>query len=188
MRALSPHAKYSIALIHPRTRRGADSTGTIVEYTEGETVSADFDKSGMLDHEIEFALERFNFTGLPEGVNPLTRISVFDSEAYCQRYPEDERLEMQTKIDKRLVELSKQFPSDFIVVEQPASPKPWPSYDDMDVQEILQLQTSTGHNPETIRLYELENKERSEVVDAMLRLEDPDSFAQPEDEEVFVNA
>jgi hypothetical protein len=181
MRCLSPSANYSIQVFE------ADETQNIVTDGKGMTryiarskpVVADFQKTGLLDHEIEAVLEKFNFSGLPEGVHPLTRVSVFDTEIYVMaRYKENERESMLKEIDTRLRELSEIFPNDFIIVDHPHAAKPWNKYDEHDLKEILSLQEQTGIAPETVRLYETENLNRPEVIEAMWRLEDPEGAAE----------
>lgn len=172
MRCISPHANYSITLFNPKPKRGMDGSGTIVEYTDGEPLLAQFDKTGLLDHEIEEALEYFDFSALPEGVNPVTRIACFDSEVFVMRFPEEEREAKLEAIDKRLREVAPLFPTQFRIVEQPPADKPWANYDEQSVDDILQLQAQTGISPEKIRLYELERKApRSTLIRAMEELE-----------------
>ena len=174
MRCLSPFARYSIQVFEGKEQVVVDARGFAQSIVLEQPVIANFDKSGLLDWEIEAALTSFNFSGLPEGVNPLTRISVFDTEAYCQRFPKDRRDEMQVQIDARLRELEEINPSEFIVVDPPVKPKPWPSYDENKVTDILKFQEALQFSPEAIRLYEEENQNRPKIVYAMLQLEDPD--------------
>lgn len=184
MRAISPIARYGITLQSPRPRRGMDKAGTVVEYFEGELFHAQFETSGLTEWEQIFALENFDFSGLPDGVNPLTHVSVFDSEVYVQQFPKQEREAIQKIIDERLVELQATFPSEYRIVEKPATPKPWPTYDDTPLEDVIDkktgetvqlgiksLQKLSGWSPEQIRLYEVENANRSEVVEAMETLE-----------------
>jgi len=181
MRAISPISRYGIQLIEAVPKRGMDASGTVIEYTDKKPVLAEFHQGGLTEWEQIVALESFDFSGLPEGVNPLSRISMFDTEAYITRYPEDEQESMLIMIDKRLKQLSDTFPNEFIIVEKPAQPKPWPTFDENVLEDtkvdghvvpgILTLQTLSGWSPEAIRLYEVENKNRPEVVEAMEALE-----------------
>lgn len=186
MRAISPISKYSIQLIEAPTKRGMDASGVIVEYSEGKPVIAEFMHGGLTDWEQLVALESFDFSGLPEGVNPLARVSVFDTEAYVQRYPVNEQETRLEQIDARLLQLSEVYPSEFRIVEKPAAPKPWPTYDESELEDrefrddegnvlvvdgILTMQAKTGISPETIRLYEVEHENRSDVVEALEALE-----------------
>jgi len=186
MRAISPIASYSIQLIEAVPKRGMDASGTIIEYTDRKPVIAEFRQGGMTEWEQLVALESFDFSGLPEGVNPLSRVSVFDSEAYVQRYSPSEQEAHLKEIDERLSYLATIYPNEFRIVEKPAAGKPWPTYDEAELEDrifrdeqgeelvvdgILTMQAKTGINPETIRLYEVENRNRSEVVEAMEALE-----------------
>jgi len=174
MRVLSCHERYSICLFKPSVRRGTDRTGTVVEFSEGEEIDANFQHTGLLDHEALAALDHFSFHGLPEGVNPLRTISVFDSESFCEQYPEEQREDMQGRIDNRLEELAPKFPSMMLIVDQPRAPKPWETYDEMEPEDILTIREQTGTSPEAVRIYEIENANRDEIVEAMLRIEDPE--------------
>lgn len=198
MRCLSPHSRYSIQVIEGQEQVVTDARGYAQTVVLHKPVIADFDRMGLLDYEIEAALEKFNFSGLPEGVNPLTRIAAFDSEAYCERFPEKAaagtptRDEMLVQIDARLRDLQVQNPNEFIIVEPPEAPRPWPSYDEDSVEDILKFQERLQIPAQTIRLYELENQNRDEIVKAMLAIEDP-AFAEAqqaegEEEPVTVNA
>jgi hypothetical protein len=173
MRCLSPHRNYSIQVIEGNEQVVVDARGHATTVQISKPVVADFDQSGLLDYEELAAFEHFTFSGLAEGVNPLTTLSVFDTEAYCQRFPKDRRDELNVQIDKRMRELQSIFPSEFIIVETPQAAKPWPRYDEYTVEDILKFQEALGVNPDEIRLYELENENRDELVIALLQLNDP---------------
>lgn len=173
MRAISPIGAYSIQLFEAIPKRGMDSTGTIVEYSDNKPVLAQFHRGGLTEWEEIAAIESFDFSALPDGVNPLTRISVFDTEglvANMQDGPEKETF--LEKVDARLAHLATLFPGEFKIVEKPRSPKPWPTYDENTLEEIFELQAATGVDPQDIRLYEVENKNRDEVVEACEIIED----------------
>lgn len=172
MRCISPHGRYSIQVFEGQTRVGVDQAGIMHSVELSKPVVADFEQGGLTEWEIEAALMSFNFAGVPDGVNPLTRVSVFDTEAYVQRFPEEERALKQEAIDKRLRELQERHPSEFVIVEKPAVKAPWPSYDSDTVEEIVALQKRTGISPEAIRLYEHENQGRQAVIDVMTAIEE----------------
>lgn len=183
MRAISPIGNYSIQLFEAIPKRGMDATGTVVEYSDKQPVLAQFHRGGLTEWEEIAAIESFDFSALPEGTNPLTRVSVFDTEglvAHMEDGPEkDAFLE---KVDARLRHLSTLFPGEFRIVDKPASPKPWPTYDENTLEEIFELQAATGVDPQVIRLYEVENLNRAEVVEACEVIEtalrgDPEAVA-----------
>src|SRR5580700_4347150 len=80
VRAVSPHGKYTLQLIEAPVRRGPDASGTIVEWTESKPTIAEFEKQGLHPWEQVAALEHFAFSGLAETVNPLSTLSVYDTE------------------------------------------------------------------------------------------------------------
>lgn len=187
MRCISPHSRYSLTVFSPEEQIVVDARGYAQTVVLKKAVIADFEVSGLLDNEIDAALSRFSFSGLPEGVNPLSRIAVFDSEAYCARLPENQRAEIQVQIDTRLRELQEQHPSDYIIVEPLEIPKPYATYDEHTAEEVIALQQATGGNPEAFYRYELDNQARPEILEAMLRQYDPDQadakFGPESDEE-----
>jgi hypothetical protein len=171
MRCISPYADLGVLVFEPHVHRGT-SKGQIIEYEEGG-LHVQFEKSGLLDHEIDVALEKLAFSALPEGVNPLTRVSVFDSEMYVESLPipADQKPQLLADIDARMRELEKIAPSHFVIVDMPAIPRPWPKYDEQNVETILSLREQTDTDPSLVRRYELENKGRKEIVSAMQELE-----------------
>lgn len=191
MRCLSPHAGYSIQVFEGDEQIVVDARGHAITVANRKPEIADFEPSGLLDHEIEAALECFNFSGLPEGVNPLTRIGIFDTESYGQRFPQAERESKIAAMDARLRELQERFPSEFVIVDQPDSPKPWPSYDEDSPEEIIAARERFGFSPELVRLYEVENENRQEIIESMWRLEDPEGAEEkfgPDEEKIVVSA
>jgi len=169
MRAISPYARYGIQLFGARekvvTIEGGYSQYQILQ----EPVVAQFDKLGLMDHEADLALKTFDFSGLPEGIPPLSRVGVFDSEAFClDRYDtEDERRSMQVQIDERLKDLQPRFPTQFILVETPLAERPWGSYDKDSAEDIITLQERLEIDPTWVRRYEEENQNRIEIIERM---------------------
>jgi hypothetical protein len=171
MRCLSPHARYSINVFDAQEQIVTDARGYAHSRPIGLQVMANFENTGLLEHEVELALSSFSFSGLAEGVNPLTKIGVFDTEVFCLKYPENEREEIQAQIEQRLRELQQMHPSQFIIAETPTAAKPWDRYDDDGVEQILALQQATGVAPSIVRRYEEENRGRKEIIIAMSALE-----------------
>jgi len=185
MRCLSPFTNYSVPIFKADERVVMDVRGMGTYVTEGETILAEFRQTGLMDHEVDLALSKFNFSGLPEGVNPITRVGVFDTEQFClDRYPDEARREeMQAQIDQRLRALQERFSTHFIIVEEPKAPKPWGSYDKDSAEDILKLQERLEIDPTVVRRYEEENQGREEIVSKMLELE---VQRVPEDEDIEV--
>jgi len=181
MRCLSPHARYSINVFDAQEQIVTDARGYAHSRPIGLQVMANFEVTGLLDYEADLALSSFSFSGLAEGVNPLTKIGVFDTEVYCLRYPENERDEIQAQIEQRMRELAKMHPSQFIVVETPTAPKPWPKYDEDGIEGVLAVQQQIGTDPTIVRRYEEENAKRPEIIKAMQALEGTDVEETPEE-------
>ena len=176
MRAISPHENYSIQVVEGDERIVVDDHGVARQISLHKPIIANFEKTGLTHFEEEVALMSFNFSALPEGVHPLSSISVFDTEMYVEQFPAEERDSILVKIDNRLRELAKnQGSGQFVVVDPPKAERPWPSYDDMSVEKVLSAVDllSTPHDSlaERVRLYEIENKNRKQIVDEMNRLQ-----------------
>lgn len=173
MRAISPISRYGIQLIEAIPKRGMDSTGTIVEYTDKQPVHAQFSQGGLTEWEQIAAVENFSFSGIPEGVNPLTRVAVFDTEVAVAHIANPrERIALQELMDERLEHFATLYPSEFMIVAKPPVPKPWPSYDNDSIEKVLEIQEATEYAPEQIRLYEMERpKPRATLIAKMAELE-----------------
>ena len=189
MRCLSPHRNYSIQVIEGREKIVVDARGYATTVELSKPFLANFSPSGLTEYEELACYERFDFSGLPEGVNPLTTIGVWDVETACMAFPKDRRQELYVQVCQRMRDLSERFPSEFIVVEPPDAERPWPKYDDFTSEDVIKFQEVLGVEPDLIRLYELENQGRHEIILAMLQKSDPraaERFAKglgPEDEE-----
>ncbi len=169
MRAISPHGRYSLQLIEAPVKRGTDSQGTVVEYSDTKPVIAHFEKLGLTDDEQLAALEHFSFSGLPDGVNPLSTISVWDSEGQALAHGWDE--EFTAKVDARLEYLANMNPASVMVVKRELKQAPWATYDGMEPKAIFETMLLTGFAPEPVRLYEAENQDRPEVIDVLEQLQ-----------------
>lgn len=170
MRCISPYPRYSIQVFEGKERVAIDDkSGVAYSYTIEKPVIANFQQGGLLEHEIEWALTKFNYAGLAEGVNPLTRVATFDTETYAiQNSLSEEEL---AAVDARLRHLAELNPSEFVVVDQPAALKPWESYDEQSAEDVIFTRNLIDASPEKVRLYEIEHQARPEVIEAMEALE-----------------
>lgn len=187
MRCLSPFTNYNIPIFKANERVVQDAGGYGTYVTEGENILAQFHQSGVMPHEVDIALAKFNFSGLPEGVAPQTRIGVFDTIAFCEeRWGHDPKKleEMQIQVDQRMRAHQKRYSQDFMIVEEPEAAKPWGSYDKDTVEDILKLQERLEIDPTLVRRYEEEHQKRKEIVEAMTELE---SLKTPETEDIEVS-
>jgi hypothetical protein len=168
MRAISPHGRYSIQLVEAVPKKGTDQSGNVVEYSDTKPILAQFEQGGLMKWEEEAALESFNFSGLAEGVHPLTTVGVYDTEIAVQHIADRQEREAKLAlIEGRLRELQAMFPSQFIIVEKPSLAKPWPSYDDTPVEDIESVMAATGVGADQVIAYEMENEQRGEVLDLL---------------------
>jgi hypothetical protein len=168
-RFISCHARYNVAVDPGHERLVTDQRGVTFLHKESDPQLAQFEQSGMRDHEIQQAMERWTFSGLPEGVNPLTRIGVYDPEANA--IAADWTDEQRKAVERKLWFEAENHPGDLAFVASPRMPIPWPSYDSDTVEEIIEFQSRLKVDPEIIRRYEEENEGRTELIAAMWELE-----------------
>ena len=168
-RFISPHSRYTVAIDPGHERMVTDQRGVTFLHRESEPTVAQFEQSGMRDHEIQEALTRWTFNGLPEGINPITRIGVYDPEAnaIAADWPDEAR----KKVERKLWLEAEAHPGDLAFCLSPRQPMPWPSYLSDTPEEILQFQERLGINPEIVRRFEEENEGRQEIIAAMWELE-----------------
>ena len=168
-RFISTHVRYSVAVDPGHERLVTDARGNTFLHKESEPQVAQFEQSGLRDHEIANAFERWTFSGLPEGVNPVTRIGVYDPEAQAlaQDWSEDQR----RAVERKLFLEAESHPGDLAFVLAPRARAPWPSYDSDTIEEILELQKRLQVPAGQVRRYEDENESRPEIIGAMWELE-----------------
>lgn len=138
-----------------------------IEFEQSKKRIAKFQQGLLLDHEIEAGLKAFTFKGLADGVEPQTRLSVFDTRDYqkAHKLTDDERLEIEA-----ILEGSPAFGAEFIKVDEIHAPKPFPAYDDKDPEEILEVVEAAGIDPDVAYRYEAENLARPELLEAFAAL------------------
>lgn len=175
MRYVANAARYSLGIGEP--------TMALVNGLEMETSKkriALFGQ-GLLNHEIEVGLKTFTFRGLPDGVAPETRLSVFDTRDYqkANRLTDEQRLEIEA-----IIESSAGFGNDFIRVEELRAPKPFPAYDEKEPEEILEVIEAAGIDPDLAYRYEAENLARPELLEAFAALGAADVGAPKEPEKL----
>ncbi len=172
MRFLSPHPGYSVQVFSGEERvEHEKETGQAYTLTVQKPLVAHFEAGfSLFPHEVELALERFTsvWNGLPENVNPATKIAVWDSEAHKLFSGWSD--EYHDKVVARLQVLAEQNPSRLAAVAEKWQPKPWPKYDKQDAEEILTSVETLGIDPESVRLYEGENAKRDELLEALSAL------------------
>lgn len=114
------------------------------------------------------------FRGLTYDENPIHRLSTFDS-LYAQEvngWTDEERLIVEKRV--------KEGPGhgvDYIVVDTPHVPAPWPSYDklkpvgkrtvEMVAEKIAETTSELGLDPDHVLAYERENENRPRVIAAV---------------------
>lgn len=138
-----------------------------LEFEQAKKRIAKFQQGVLFQHEIEAGLKAFSFKGLADGVEPQTRLSVFDTRDYARAHglTDEEREQIE-----KILESSPAFGAEFIKVDEITAPKPFPSYDEKDAEEILEIVESAGIDADVAYRYEAENLARRELLDAFASL------------------
>lgn len=165
MRFISKHRGYHFA-IRPATLGGYNSSGDAF-YT-GDAMNAQFQQGGVTPEETTAALERWDghWEGLAEGVDPRTRLSIFDTVA-AQRENNwtDEEREFA---EDRLLNAPGRLGNEYIRIEEKQAELPWPSYKTFNSPErIVSFMREGGVDPEVVLTYERENQNREDILDAV---------------------
>ena len=162
MRAISPHANYSIQIVEALTQKGVDRTGVVQEIVKQSPVVLQFEHFAITAEEEAEALKAFNFTGLPEGVNPLTTLGVWDSIIYQRTHSltDEERINIEDALRKKGENAGWQR---FIIVDAPRAPKPWPTYDEDGEDDVVAI-AERLNLVEAVVAYEKENGAREDVL------------------------
>lgn len=165
---------------HPGYSHGVRSEVAEV-FAQGKRVivtglEAQFERRGVTAYEKEIGGKLLLFPGLPEdketGANVPTdsRIGLFDSELAKRTLrwtDEDHDLVVET------LRLSEMNGVQFIEVEAAKRPAPWNGYDKLEnVDEIVELALATETSLNDVAAYELENRNREELLKLLADLAD----------------
>ncbi len=130
-------------------------------------IDANFQRNLVTDDDFAVALQSFAFPGQPfdeetnANVSPRHRVSVWDSEwAQVNEGWTDSEIAM---IIAKLRSASGNG-TNFVELTIPAADVPFPSYDDLSVDEALQIIKLTGIDPAKVAAYERENQNREALL------------------------
>jgi len=190
LRFISKYAAYKISAIP-----SVDHYGTGQPKKRG--VVCEFKLDYLHPWEIDAARSTFQFRGVaaagPIGspiikhVDPIGRVSVYDTEE-AEANGEYQAAGVSREDVERALLSKHSLGRDFILVEKPAVPAPWPAYDKLTtsrgrdlswvVEQIVSRVQDLGVDPISVIEYERANRNRPEVIDALRKI------GQPAEEEV----
>lgn len=171
MRFISKYRSYSFVAIPTRAPEKAIAYGLKAELP----IVCDFQHGGLSDWEKKEGLARFEFAGLGHDEKAARRLSFYDTELEAIRLGWDE--ETKTRVEQRLLG-APGYGVDFFEVERPRLEPPWIRYDEVeDPQEIVTMIRAIGIDPAAVVAYELENRNRQAVLDALeVKEEEPEAL------------
>lgn len=166
MRFVSQHRGYEVALRGPGI--GSYTLEGQPIYNNEKILSAAFQQGGLSPWEVDAALAHWEdqWTGLAEGVDPRTRLSVFDTEwAQLQFNWTDADREYA---EERLLNLPGRLGNEYIQIEENKAPLPWPTYKTfVSPERIVAFMREGGYDPEVVLRYERDNENREEILTAV---------------------
>ena len=182
MRFISPYSAYRIIAKHQEVELLASGQPRVI----APGFTCEF-RPDATDWERDVARETFSFTGAvtDEGgrdLDPITRVSSFDSSVIKNDV-------LRKEIEKRLLE-SDAYGHDYVMVEKPSLPPPWPTYDKtkgggrgLTTAAVIAAKVEEdGHDVEATIAYERSNQNRSDVIEAL------EALTKVEEEEPLVAA
>lgn len=107
---------------------------------------------------------------VPPGKSPEAQLgpyfSVYDTKAAQELEGWDD--ETREWVEQQLLTKPGRIGSDYVVLEVPSAPKPWPAYDKAkNAAAIVKTMTEIGVEPAVVLAYERENQARLEVLNAV---------------------
>lgn len=168
-RYISKARAYKRGVVYPRLEMVKGTDGQVMQIESGDTIIASFHQGGATEREVQIALERFSFKGTTDGEDPTRRLSIYDTdeEARQRGWSDDLKKRVESILDNNQDEY-------YFKVEAVKAQKPWPSYDDTDINHIVDVAKVVGVSLEDILAYEDENSKRPEVVSAVQAALKPD--------------
>ncbi len=137
--------------------------------------AAPFVHGDVNEWEREIALKHFggDFRGLTEGEDPMWRLSTYDTDAAAAQH----RWSAEEK-EKFEAVLREHAGADYIVIDKPRRPAPWPTYDkqtavvgkrtlELVVAKVTETVLDLGLDPVGVARYERDNANRPEVIAAL---------------------
>lgn len=175
MRFVADARKYTFNALNPIVEMVRDAHGGMRQVITDRGVLCQFTHGALLEWEYELAKNSFGLKGLAHDENPRRRFSAYDTELEARRQGwSDEKRRM---VEERLLEYATAGQG-HILVEKPKLDPPWPRYDDIrgrggktTAQMIADAVRDLGHDPHYVIEYEKENRNRTDVVEAVEAVE-----------------
>lgn len=162
-RFVSKYGNYSVGVQGLVMEHFGTGEGRVIK----RRLDAQFHNRLVTEDDFVIALQSFSFTGLPENLetnsdlSPRFRVSTWDSE-WAKENESWTQDEVDLAIEKLRVDPS--YGRDFIEVAPVLTKAPFPAYDELSVEEILQIVKLTKVDPESVVAYERENANREDLI------------------------
>jgi hypothetical protein len=161
MRFVAKYQKYAIQARPQREIVTIDGVPMVAQ----EQIILEFEQGSLRPYEVDAGIAQLGARrGLPEGLDPSYRLSVFDTEWAAKALGFDN--DTITYVEKFLLD-SPSFGVDYILCEEPKVPAPWPNYDKLvNVEKLVAKVVDDGHDIDSVIEYEQQNKNRADVIAA----------------------
>jgi hypothetical protein len=160
-RFVSRYGNYSYGVQDKVVNNFGDGRSQVVK----PRIDAQFHNRFVNENDFAVALSSFSFPGLPHDeetnmdVSPRYRVSVWDSV-----WARENEGFSDEEIDLIIEKLRAGVGSDHVEVTLPPAKVPFPSYDELSVEEILQIVKLTAIDPVSVLEYEREHQNREAII------------------------
>jgi len=172
-RFISRYGNYSVG-VQSYVGEHLGHNGTMVPTKR--RIDAQFYRQLVTDDDLAVGIQSFSFPGLPfsevtnSNVSPRYRLSIWDSEwAQLNEGWTDEEIKLI------IAKLRATVGNDHVELEIPAAGVPFPKYDELSPDEILQIIKIAGIDVEVVLAYERENANRESLIRRLEGAKDDDA-------------
>lgn len=173
MRFVAKYQKYSIQARVQRETITVDGFPMVSQ----EQILCDFEQGSLRPYEVDAGIAQLGARrGLPDGIDPSYRLSVFDTEwaQHAHAWDPETREYVEAFLQR-----NPSFGTDYILVEEPKVAAPWPRYDEIkDVKRLVAKVVEDGFDIADVIAYEIQNQDRPDVLAALdaAKSEQPDAL------------
>lgn len=186
MKFVSKYAKYRHLVESGSIKKAFDKDGHVIDIETGASFWADFSLGGLEPAEADMAVAEFTrlnpndpFGALPRSdessIDATEAVEDMQSDAGHEAYNARQRISSFDTEDGRVCPArwkerveevllgSSDFGRDFICLDTLTLVPPWPAYDEMEPDQIVQFALEGGYDLDAVRRYEKNTKKRPEV-------------------------
>lgn len=173
MRFVAKYQKYAIQARPQREIVTIDGIPMVAQ----EQIILEFEQGSLRPYEVDAGISQLGARrGLPDGIDPSYRLSVFDTEWAQAAFGWDNDT---VEYAEKFLQANPSFGVDYIMVEEPKVAAPWPRYDSIaDLEQLVEKVVTDGFDIADVIAYERQNQNRPDVLAALELEQLPDAPAE----------